>query len=319
MCSCFCSLFMRTCDIVCKERDFSTVLVLLSTIVVVYCEVQGFNPRKAWPCGDSKKRYGHVGLFGSVPSHAEEKKFLCFRPVFWINLYWWFVKMTITYIPLHWWLKTTAGENFLYTGGGKLQPVWKIPFTLGVSIGDLASNKRNPWLNRRMIRHQLHCNTPQAPICHIHRYRSLLLPFQLYYLGAGIMWTPPLPLTNMEGNPLQRLWVFLFSIFRFSPHRSYTFRLLCISPLGCSWRKQLLWIWPLKSLRPWTYSTATFFQIEDNWCLFYVAGTSLIPLIGEASLSHSCLVIMWLIHSPLSITSAGIYSGPVATAGSHRF
>jgi hypothetical protein len=28
---------------------------------------------------------------------------------------------------------------------------------------------------------------------------------------------------------------------------------------------------------------------------------------------------MWLIHSPLSITSAGIYSGPVATAGSHRF
>lgn len=70
-----------------------------------------------------KKRYGHVGLFGSVPSHAEEKKFLCFRPVFWINLYWWFVKMTITYIPLHWWLKTTAGENFLYTGGGKLQPV----------------------------------------------------------------------------------------------------------------------------------------------------------------------------------------------------
>ena len=54
----------------------------------------------------------------------KKKTFLCLRSVFFIDLYEWLVKITmiITLHPSLWWLKTTAGEKFLYSGDGKLEP-----------------------------------------------------------------------------------------------------------------------------------------------------------------------------------------------------
>ena len=76
--------------------------------------------------------------YSVVYSPMQKKKtFLCLRSVFFllIDLYEWLVKMTMT-ITLHpslWWLKTTAGENFLYSGGGKLEPE-KVRSTLAALI-----------------------------------------------------------------------------------------------------------------------------------------------------------------------------------------